>query len=295
MLAGDRPPPCYSLVRVADCGDGVRLHRLVRKAGRLLLTDFYDLMMSRNYAYLDPADQARLRASRVLVAGCGLGSNIAALAAQTGFTSFVCVDHDAVEVSNLNRQVFDRRHIGRNKAEALGSVLREKSEAVRAEAHPVHLTPDNAAAFVENADIVVNTVDFDNTMVVLDEVCSKQGKASVFPLNLGWAHGFCIAFTPGSARLSGMVGDSLGAEEQVFFRLLREVRGWEPPAYFQASLGDMERERFRRGYNPQLGVGAWVIAAVVVDVLVRLTLGLPVNTAPYAMTSHDMLTLPREA
>jgi hypothetical protein len=72
--------------------------------------------------------QRRLSAASVLVVGCGaLGSNNAETIARAGVGRIVLVDHDAVELSNLQRQaLLSEEDIGRPKvkvvAERLGKI-----------------------------------------------------------------------------------------------------------------------------------------------------------------------------
>nr|WP_305146578.1 thiamine biosynthesis protein ThiF [Anaerovorax odorimutans] len=73
-----------------------------------------------------PAVYEKLRQSSVAVAGLGgLGSNIAVMLARTGIGRLKLIDFDRVDLSNLNRQVYDVRHLGQLKTEALAQRLRE--------------------------------------------------------------------------------------------------------------------------------------------------------------------------
>ena len=70
--------------------------------------------------YLSPARLEALRAARVGVAGAGgLGSNAVLMLARSGVEHFLLIDDDVVDASNLNRQQFWPRHLGRPKVEAL--------------------------------------------------------------------------------------------------------------------------------------------------------------------------------
>jgi bacteriocin biosynthesis cyclodehydratase domain-containing protein len=65
------------------------------------------------------AGQARLRDASVLIVGCGgLGTWSLAALASLGVGRFVLVDHDAIEVTNLNRQIlFGAGDVGRGKVD----------------------------------------------------------------------------------------------------------------------------------------------------------------------------------
>lgn len=245
------------------------------------MSDFYSGMMSRNWAFISPNDQARVRAAKVLLAGCGLGSNVAVLAAEMGFTHFIVADYDVVEVSNLNRQVFDRRHIGKNKALCLKSILEEKSKVVEVEAYPVAINTKNAKEFVSKADIVVNTVDFDETMYAINEVAQSQNKLTAFPLNVGFG-GVMLAFTQESKTLQEMVGEEPFKNDMEFLlRLLQGLENFNLPDYIMRNLSSLKEAVTIQGYSlPQLGSASFVSATLVVTAIVRFISGIEIRLAP---------------
>ena len=70
--------------------------------------------------YLTPEQLRILRQARVGIAGAGgLGSNAALMLARSGVEHLTLVDHDVVDASNLNRQQYWPRHVGRSKVDAL--------------------------------------------------------------------------------------------------------------------------------------------------------------------------------
>ncbi|MGD2051151.1 MAG: molybdopterin-synthase adenylyltransferase MoeB [Acidimicrobiia bacterium] len=105
--------------------------------------------------------QRRLLASRVVIVGAGgLGSPAALYLAAAGVGTLRVVDGDAVEVTNLQRQILhDTRRIGRPKVESVRQRLGDLNPDVTVEAHPVHLTAGNALALLGGADVIVDGTD----------------------------------------------------------------------------------------------------------------------------------------
>ncbi len=248
------------------------------------MEDAYAELTSRNWAFISTPEQERIRHARILLAGCGLGSTIASLACQTGFTRFTLCDHDIVEPSNLNRQAFDLTHVGQNKASALASILRSRNPELEIAVVPERVTADNAGRLVSSADLVVNTVDFDEVGYALNAAAREAGVPVLFPMNMGWG-GFCMVFTPESATLEEMVGPEPPANDGEYIgRLLASTIGMHLPAYLARRLGELpEIVAAADRPAPQLGVAAHRSASLVVEAMVRLTLGLAVRTAPRPM------------
>lgn len=73
----------------------------------------------------DPTYRA-LRSRTVAVIGCGaIGSSLARLLAQAGVGAFVLVDADDLKPANISRHALGMRFVGRNKAQAVHSMLSE--------------------------------------------------------------------------------------------------------------------------------------------------------------------------
>lgn len=77
----------------------------------------------RNRLYVLQADQTLVKSKRIFLGGAGIGSIIAECAVRFGFEKITIVDGDIVEESNLNRQNYCQKDIGRYKAEVLSERL----------------------------------------------------------------------------------------------------------------------------------------------------------------------------
>ncbi|MBA7620278.1 hypothetical protein ES703_27624 [subsurface metagenome] len=159
----------------------------------------YAELVDRNWGFLAPQDQERIKQAKVLLAGCGLGSNIAVLAARTGFTKFILADGDKVEINNLNRQAFRLDQVGKNKAEATAQLIQEINPEVEIEICPHFIAEYEAATLVTKANLIVNMVDPSPVLFTLNEVARSQSKLTLFPLNIGFGGAIlpnqCFSFT----------------------------------------------------------------------------------------------------
>lgn len=126
--------------------------------------------------------QDRLRSASVIVIGAGgLGSPAALYLAAGGVGRIGLIDDDAVELSNLHRQVLHgTADLGRAKAESGAETLRRLNDHVRVDAHAVRLTADNATALLEPYDVVIDGSDNYPTRYVINDTCAALGKPWVY-------------------------------------------------------------------------------------------------------------------
>ena len=106
--------------------------------------------------------QARLKASRVAVLGLGgVGSAVAASLAGCGVGQLHCVDHDVLELSNLNRQLlYTERDLGRSKVAACVAELRSRNSDITISGSDVQLDgPDAIVAAIKGCDAFVLCAD----------------------------------------------------------------------------------------------------------------------------------------
>ncbi len=125
--------------------------------------------------------QARLKAARVLVVGAGgLGSPLALYLAAAGVGTIGIVDHDRVELSNLQRQVAHTMgRLGQGKARSAAKAAEAINPEVRVAVHDTRLGPDNAAALIDGYDIVCDGSDNFPTRFLVADACVLGRKTLV--------------------------------------------------------------------------------------------------------------------
>ena len=123
------------------------------------------------------AGQARLKAGSVAVIGCGgVGAPAIQYLAAAGVGRLRLIDDDAVEPSNLQRQVIFRTDdLGRGKADAAAAAARAINPHVAAEPIRARLDAANAADLLAGVDVVLDGCDnFATRLVVADVALSHR-------------------------------------------------------------------------------------------------------------------------
>jgi len=126
--------------------------------------------------------QARLRAARVLLAGLGgLNSPAALYLAAAGVGALGLVDDDAVDRSNLQRQVlYGERQLGEPKAQSARARIRDLNPEVETVAIAQRLDDGNASELIEGWDVVVDGTDNFPVRYALNEACVAAGTPLVY-------------------------------------------------------------------------------------------------------------------
>jgi adenylyltransferase/sulfurtransferase len=122
---------------------------------------------------VDLDGQDKLLAARVLIIGLGgLGSPVAMYLAAAGVGHLTLVDFDAVDLTNLQRQiVHTTARIGMNKAASAAQSLRELNPGVKIETIEKLLATDELVAQVKLATVVVDCTDNFQTRFAINAAC----------------------------------------------------------------------------------------------------------------------------
>ena len=192
-----------------------------------------------------PEGQKRLEGATVLVVGAGgLGCAVLPYLCAAGVGRLIVVDHDVVDESNLHRQPLYRMDdVGQRKAEVAWATLASLNPYVAVKAVSERLTPANAPALVEAADVIVDAADSFAVTYILSDECARLSKplvsASVIGLN-GYAGVFCgnapsyravfpdLPAQAGTCATNGVLGTAVGVmgtlQAQMVLSLLLDLQ-----------------------------------------------------------------------
>ncbi|MFC3116023.1 HesA/MoeB/ThiF family protein [Cellvibrio fontiphilus] len=122
---------------------------------------------------VDLDGQEKLLAARVLIIGLGgLGSPVAMYLAAAGVGHLVLADFDAVDLTNLQRQIVHTgARLGMNKAVSAAQALRELNPEVRVDCIEQVLDAENLAEQIASAHVVVDCTDNFATRFAINAAC----------------------------------------------------------------------------------------------------------------------------
>jgi len=190
--AGGTPPDSSVLVPEASGGTPLDLpgfgrEELIRYARHFVLPR------------VGPPGQTKIKRARVLVVGAGgLGSPVALYLAAAGVGTLGLVDHDVVELSNLQRQLLHgSSSLGQPKVASARERLRDVNPHVRVVTHPVRLTSANAMDIMKDYDLAVDGSDNFPTRYLLNDACVIQSKPYLYGAVDRWEGHVSVFGAPG--------------------------------------------------------------------------------------------------
>lgn len=123
----------------------------------------------------------KLKHSKVAIAGLGgLGSNVAVALARAGVGKLFLVDFDNVDITNLNRQQYFIKDIGRKKTDALTEILRKINPVVEINSLNIKVTEENASKTFKDYELVCECFDkAENKAMLINTLLTKTDSITV--------------------------------------------------------------------------------------------------------------------
>lgn len=225
---------------------------------------------SRNRLYITEQEQDKIKTTPILLAGSGIGSNIAECALRFGFENITVVDGDVVELSNLNRQNYTEENLSEYKAEALYNRLKSINPKANIKFYSEFITSENIEKIIGEHQMAINALDFTSDIpLVFDELCQKKGITVLHPYNLGWG-GLVAVITPQSLRLDSLSSDEDFNELKMVEYVSGYLRFWEKPnEWLEKIINDYKTEKENLP-PPQLAVASWIVAGMCTHIMFKI-------------------------
>ncbi len=147
----------------------------------------------RTELLLGPEKMALLRKKTILIFGLGgVGSHCVEALARCGIGRLILVDHDKVELSNLNRQsIAYHSTIGRYKTDVMAERITDICPGIQVQTYKTFVLPENLDLFLppdndgERPDYVIDAIDTVTAKVAIAERAQQLGIPMISSMGTG--------------------------------------------------------------------------------------------------------------
>ena len=122
--------------------------------------------------------QKKIFSAKVLVIGIGgLGCPLLLYLANSGVGNIGIVDHDKVELTNLNRQIlFTTKDLGKYKVYQAKKVIKNINKKIKIKSYKRLINKKNIDSILKNYDIICDGTDNFKTRYLFNDFCMKNKK-----------------------------------------------------------------------------------------------------------------------
>jgi len=125
--------------------------------------------------------QKKIINSKVLIVGMGgLGCPLLTYLSASGVGTIGIIDHDKVELGNLNRQIlFTSQDIGKYKVIQAKKKINKINKNIKIKSYRKKLSPQNIKSIFKNFDIICDGSDNFKTRYLINDQCKKNKKVLI--------------------------------------------------------------------------------------------------------------------
>ena len=129
----------------------------------------------------------KLNNAKIAIFGLGgVGSYVAEGLARAGVGSFVLVDNDVVDLTNINRQILALHStIGQDKVSVEKSRILDINPVAIVDTHKIFCSKDSNYAILEGCSYVVDAIDTISTKIALIEECTQRNIPIISAMGAG--------------------------------------------------------------------------------------------------------------
>lgn len=233
----------------------------------------------RNRLYITNNEQNIIKTVPILLAGCGIGSNIAECALRIGFENLTLIDGDLIENSNLNRQNYIFKDIHNYKAQTLHKRLLDINPEASIKYYNEFITEDNIHQIIDGHAIIINALDFTSKIpLLLDEACYDLNLHVLHPYNLGWG-ALVTVITPNENKISDLFNNEFDELKMVEYVIDNLRYSRKPYKWLKKILEDYKNET-ESIPPPQLAIGSWMVAAMCTHIMYDIATNKSIKNFP---------------
>ena len=122
--------------------------------------------------------QKKINKAKVLIIGVGgLGCPLLSYLASSGVNNIGIVDHDKIELGNLNRQIlFNTSDLGKYKVDQAKVKIKKIYNQIKLKTYKIKITKKNIESFLKEYDIICDGTDNFDTRLLINDYCKKNKK-----------------------------------------------------------------------------------------------------------------------
>jgi len=149
------------------------------------------------FKHFSERDQEKLLDSKIAIIGCGAtGTHTAEILVRSGVGNILLVDHDTIELSNLQRQsLYTEKDLGKLKSIVAKEHLRAINSHIRINNFD-HKIKDNTIMKLKDYDLIIDCTDHFATRFIINEFCVNYKIPWIFSAVAG-SEGMAMLVEPG--------------------------------------------------------------------------------------------------
>jgi adenylyltransferase/sulfurtransferase len=122
--------------------------------------------------------QKKIKRAKVLIVGMGgLGCPLLTYLASSGVNNIGIVDHDKIELGNLNRQIlFNATDLGKYKVNQAKVKIKKIYNQIKIKSLKIKITKKNIKKILKEYDIICDGTDNFDTRLLINDFCKKNKK-----------------------------------------------------------------------------------------------------------------------
>jgi len=129
----------------------------------------------------------KLSTSSILVIGVGgVGGYAVEVLARSGVGNIIVADHDAVDITNINRQIIALNStIGKNKVDVIKERVNDINPSINVTTHKLFVDEDNLSAIINDVDYVIDACDALATKLAIIKYCTDNSIPFISSMGAG--------------------------------------------------------------------------------------------------------------